>query len=88
MPRKVICGEDLLRASGTVMKKLSSWLLKKGYIDPEDAAVMKEIAEKAIRDLPAAERLRNTLFDYVESQPYRVLNFIELWRPLYFYQKK
>lgn len=70
MPRKVICGEDLLRASGTVMKKLSSWLLEKGYIDPEDAAAMKVTAEKAIRDLPAAERLRNALFDYVESQPY------------------
>ena len=70
MPRKVICGEDLLRASGTVMKKLSSWLLEKGHIDPEAAAVMKEIAVKAIRDLPAAERLRNALFDYVESQPY------------------
>ena len=52
------------------MKKLSSWLLEKGYIDPEDAADMKETAEKAIRDLPAAERLRNALFDFVESQPY------------------
>ncbi len=70
MPRKVICGEDLLRASGSVMKKLSSWLLEKGYIDPEDSAYIKEIAKKATRDLPAADRLSKALFDYVESQPF------------------
>ncbi len=70
MPHKVICGEDLLRAAGTVMKKLSSWLLEKGYIDQEDAAYMKETAAKATRDLPVAERLSNALFDYAESQVY------------------
>ena len=70
MPHKVICGEDLLCASGTVMKKLSSWLLEKGYIDPDASAYMKENAEKAIRYLPAADRLSNALFDYVESQPF------------------
>ena len=70
MPRKVICGEDLLRDSGTVMKKLSSWLLEKDYIEPEDSAYIKEKAEKAIRDLPAAERFSKALFDYVESRPF------------------
>lgn len=70
MTHKVICGEDILRASGKVMKKLSSWLLEEGYIDPDDAAYIREKAEKAIRYLPTADQLSNALFDYVESQPF------------------
>jgi len=70
MPHKVMCGEDLLRASGTVIKKLSTWLLEKGYIYPEDATEMKERAETASRELPAADRFSRALYDYVESQPF------------------
>lgn len=35
MVRKVIAGEDLLRAAGTVTKKLSKWLVEQGYFRPE-----------------------------------------------------
>ena len=37
MVRKVIAGKDLLRAAGTVMKKLAEWLADKGYAGVEDA---------------------------------------------------
>jgi hypothetical protein len=32
MVSKVICGKELLRAAGTVIKKLAAWLAEKGYI--------------------------------------------------------
>ena len=34
MVRKVIAGPALLRAAGTVTKKLAAWLAEKGYADP------------------------------------------------------
>jgi len=38
MPRKVMCGKDLMQAAGTVTKKLAKWLAEKGYVeDTEDA---------------------------------------------------
>jgi len=37
MIRKVMAGEDLLRAAGTVTKKLSKWLAGKGYVTQEAA---------------------------------------------------
>src|SRR2546428_13897624 len=44
MVRKVMAGEELLRASGTVAKKLASWLHEQGYITDEQR---KEAAEAA-----------------------------------------
>jgi hypothetical protein len=37
MIRKVIAGQDLKRAAGTVTKKLSKWLAEKGYVSQETA---------------------------------------------------
>jgi hypothetical protein len=37
MIRKVMAGQDLLRASGTVTKKLAKWLAAKGYATADEA---------------------------------------------------
>lgn len=37
MVRKVIAGKDLMRAAGTVTKKLAAWLAEKGYAGAEEA---------------------------------------------------
>ena len=47
MIRKVLAGEDLLRAAGTVTKKLSKWLAAKNYASQEDAG---EAAERSAAD--------------------------------------
>jgi hypothetical protein len=38
MVRKVIAGQELLRAAGTVTKKLVKWLGERGYVEAEDVA--------------------------------------------------
>ena len=35
MPRKVMCGKELIRAASTVTKKLAEWLTEKGYTSSE-----------------------------------------------------
>ena len=69
MVRKVMAGEELLRASGTVAKKLASWLHEQGYITD---AQRKEAAERgtdAARDLPKADRLGQLLHLELEKTP-------------------
>jgi hypothetical protein len=66
MIRKVIAGEDLLRAAGTVTKKLSKWLAGKGYVSLEDAGEATETSAAAARDLPRAERAAHILRDAAE----------------------
>jgi len=61
MVRKVIAGADLLKAAGTVTKKLARWLHEHGYIDAETAADVTEQAADAARELPAAARLSDLL---------------------------
>lgn len=63
MIRKVMCGEELLAAAGTVTKKLVAWLADHGYIDPDSAAQAAEAAGDAARDLPRAEKLAGLLHD-------------------------
>jgi len=63
MIRKVMAGEDLLRAAGTVTKKLSKWLAGKGYVSLEDAGEAAETSAAAARDLPRAERAAQILRD-------------------------
>jgi hypothetical protein len=66
MIRKVIAGEDLLRAAGTVSKKLSKWLAGKGYVTDEAAGEATETSAAAARDLPRAERAAHILRDAAE----------------------
>jgi len=51
MIRKVICGKDMMRAAGTVTKKLGKWLLQKGYVGEEQAEDVVEHGADAARDL-------------------------------------
>ncbi|MCY0923544.1 MULTISPECIES: hypothetical protein [unclassified Streptomyces] len=62
MIRKVMAGQELLRASGTVTKKLVGWLAEHSVIDQEAAASGTERATDAARDLPKAERLADALY--------------------------
>ena len=63
MIRKVIAGEDLLRAAGTVTKMLAKWLAAKGYVPQEEAGEAAERGATASRDLPRAERAARVLRD-------------------------
>lgn len=67
MVRKVMAGEDLLRAAGTVTKRLAKWLEANGHIGRTAAAVASDLGAEAARDLPRAERLSSILFDHAEA---------------------
>lgn len=64
MVRKVIVGKGLLRAAGTVTKKLAKWLGEHGYSDSDDVADAVDQGASAARDLPAAEELAFQLDDF------------------------
>jgi hypothetical protein len=66
MVRKVMAGEDLLRAAGTVTKRLAKWLEANGHIDGAAAAVASELGADASRDLPRSERLGSILFEQAD----------------------
>ncbi len=68
MIRKVIAGKDLLRAAGTVTKKLAAWMAEKGYAEAEEVEDAKERAAAAVRDLPQAEDLASNLRRFAENQ--------------------
>ncbi len=68
MVRKVMAGKDLLRAAGTVTKKLARWLAEKGYADAEDAEEVVGRGAAAARDLPQAEELAAFLYDFAQEQ--------------------
>jgi hypothetical protein len=67
MVRKVIAGPALLRAAGTVTKKLAAWLAAKGYADAETVEVATEHGAAAARDLPKADALAAALQAFVEE---------------------
>jgi hypothetical protein len=69
MVSKVMAGADLLRASGTIMKKLAKWLAERGHVRTDDAALAIEQGADAARDLPAAEKLSALLYDLTTGRP-------------------
>lgn len=69
MVRKVIAGQELLKASGTVTGKLVRWLAERGYIDEESAADASGRAREAARDLPIADRLGMLLHEVTDRAP-------------------
>jgi len=69
MVRKVMAGQELLKAAGTVTGKLVRWLEKEAYIEPEAASVAVERARDGARDLPAADRLGSLLHDVAAGAP-------------------
>ena len=74
MIRKVMASEELLRAAGTVTKKLAIWLAEQGYIEERDAKDACTLATEAARELPAAERLARLLYEYAQSHAPRYWN--------------
>lgn len=68
MVRKVFAGKDLLRAAGTVTKRLATWLAEKGYARVEDASDAAERGAAATRDLPKAKELASRLRRFAEDQ--------------------
>jgi hypothetical protein len=69
MIRKVMAGEELLRAAGTVTKRLAKWLRDEGLINAEQAADAADRGAAATRDLPRAERLGNLLYEEAQRLP-------------------
>jgi len=69
MVRKVMAGQELLRAAGTVTKKLASWLHEQGYISEDERADAVERGGDAARELPRADRLGELLHDEMAKTP-------------------
>jgi hypothetical protein len=69
MVRKVMASQDLLRASGTVTKKLASWLHEQGYISDDERANALHRGGDAARELPRADRLGQLLHEEMEKTP-------------------
>lgn len=61
MIRKVMASRTLLRAAGTVTKRLAAWLAEQGYVDTEAAELAKERGAEAARELPKADELATRL---------------------------
>ena len=68
MVRKVIAGQELLKAAGTVTKKLARWLQEKGYATAEEAEVAVEEGAEAARSLPKAEKLADLFYGFAHSR--------------------
>ncbi|HWC12625.1 MAG TPA: hypothetical protein VG455_15555 [Acidimicrobiales bacterium] len=66
MVRKVMAGEELLRAAGTVTKKLAKWMAANGYLHAEAAGEVVERGAGAARDLPRAEQLSRLLYEHAQ----------------------
>jgi hypothetical protein len=69
MVRKVMAGQELLRASGTVTKKLAAWLHEQGYISERQRREAVELGGDAARELPRADRLGELLHDEMAKTP-------------------
>ena len=69
MVRKVIAGQELLRASGTVTGTLVTWLAARGSIDRDSVDRATGRAQDASRDLPVADRLGGLLHDVAARAP-------------------
>jgi hypothetical protein len=65
MPRKVIAGNETMKAAGTVVKKLARWLVEKGYTEDDES--VRERVGGAARDLPASQKLLDALHDWLSE---------------------
>jgi len=68
MTRKVICGKGLLKAAGTVIKRLTKWLAEHGHVDTEMAELYADEAGEASKELPAMEEFSYLLWRYAADQ--------------------
>jgi hypothetical protein len=68
MPRKVIAGNETMKAAGTVIKKLAKWLVEKGHTEDDES--IRELVGETARDLPASQKLLDRLDDWLaENAP-------------------
>ena len=67
MPRKVIAGNETMKAAGTVIKKLAKWLVEKGYTEDDEG--IREMVGETARDLPASQKLLDRLDDWLAENP-------------------
>jgi hypothetical protein len=68
MPRKVLAGNETMKAAGTVVKKLARWLTEKGYTEDDES--VRELVGTAAHDLPASQKLLDDLDNWLaESGP-------------------
>ena len=65
MPRKVIAGNETMKAAGTVVKKLAKWLVEKGYTEDDES--VRELVGTTARDLPASQKLLDDLDDWLSE---------------------
>jgi hypothetical protein len=79
MIRKVIASQELLRASGTVTKKLLRWLEDQGVIEDDAADIGVQKAADAARNLPKAGRLADALYELSLGTPVRTPDAAERW---------
>jgi hypothetical protein len=77
MVRKVMAGQELLKAAGTVTGKLVRWLEKEAHIEPEVAEIAIDRARDGARDLPAADRLGSLLQGVAAAAPEIDINFVK-----------
>lgn len=63
MIRKVMAGKDLLRAAGTMTKKLATWLAEQCYVEGDAVEHAVKRGGVAARDLPAARKLADLLYE-------------------------
>ena len=68
MIRKVMCGKELLKAAGTVIKKLVKWLSEHGHVDGEGVEDYAKQAGRASKELPAMEDLSGLLWKYAVNR--------------------
>jgi hypothetical protein len=68
MVRKVLASQALLRAAGTVTKRLAGWLAEHGYVDAAGAKRATEQGAAAARDLPPASALADALQDFADAR--------------------
>jgi len=64
-----MCGKEMLKSAGTVVKKLGKWLVGHGYVTDESSSNMVELGKEASSELPAAEELAEMLFEYADCHP-------------------
>lgn len=67
MVRKVVAGQDLMRAAGSVTRRLGRWLYEHHYIDETNAEIFQSQVKSLGRALPKATDFRNKLSRWVDD---------------------
>ena len=77
MIRKVMAGNDLMRAAGSVMKKLAQWLAAQEYVEIAEAVDAAARGATAARELPRASKLADALRQLADAREVDARDVIE-----------